>query len=370
MTDGQVIEISYRARIDYGADSDHDGQLTFDQTRNTAALSGDDTDDKQVTHGNVIQFSSVRKGSGQVVGVDETEQTQTVSWSVEVNPEAMISVGGSALTDRISGDSLAMHYSGDGITVQVYDAAGRLLETRDVSWRELGVDKETAQSYTYTFPQEDGNWRYVVTYTTDVDVSGLSGTTAVSNTVEGEHGTSTGSTGITWQAEDLPTVSKRAVGYSLEEVTWEVTVHVPADGLAEQYGKLTDQVPFTWYEAIQYWDEYIDGSVQVSGLLPQSGDTYTVSRGTHGFDILFKKSDGSAGLTGMGAAYDVYVTFRTKNNEDWLKLAEESGNPWYRDHTNQVRLDTITATATETIASPFVDKRLVSGSIVTVNGVR
>ena len=371
MTDGQVIEFTYSAKINYDADSDHDGQLTYDQTHNTASVTGDDTDEKHVNWGNHIQFSSVSKGNGQVVGGDG--QTQTVSWTVEVNKERIISIGGTELTDSISGDGLPMKYSGDGITVLVYNANGVLVDTRNVSWAQLGVDKETAQSYTYTFPQGDGIYYYRITYTTDVDVSRLTGDGTVINDAGGEHGQSTGSAGITGHDEEgKPGISKKVTDQSIEEATWQVIVHVPAGGLAAQYSTLTDTLPSRYFyfldPPVTLWDELSDSPVEVTGL--QEGDSATVVPGAHGFEVHFKDRNGNDGLTDIGAAYDVYITFKMKNNQDWIRAAAASEDPSFLNHQNTASLTTeLTATAIETITTPTVEKN-VSSSIFVQDGVR
>ncbi len=368
MTDGQVIEFTYRAEIDYDADDDHNGQLTFDQTRNTATVSGDGTDEKKTNQGHYIQFSSVLKGYGQVIEGDTQGQTQTVSWIVEVNRERVISIGGTSITDRIMTGSAPMHYSGSGITVLVYDVNGALVDTRNVPWGTLGVDPSTATSYTYDFPEGDGVYYYVITYTTDVDVSQFTGEGSVSNTVETEYGSSGGSAGITREDETRPKLSKAGIEYSIDEVTWQVVVHVPEGGLPAEYSKLTDTMPSRINPNVSggiWWDELILDSISVTGL--QEGDSYTVTYGDHGFEIQFKTPDDNNvltdGLKDVDAAYDVYVTFKTKNNKDWIKFAAD--NPYARVHQNTATLGLdITATAIETIVSPYVDKSLTSGTIL------
>ena len=359
MTDGQVIHFNYRAKINYDADGDRDGQLTYDQTHNTASVTGDGTDEKHVNWGNNIQFSSVSKGNGQVVGVDG--QKQTVSWTVEVNKERIISVGGTTLTDSIvvEGGSLPMNYSGDGITVTVYDTVGGVpVQVIPVSWRELDIDPSKDTSYTYQFPKTDEIYYYVITYTTEVDVSSLTGDGTVKNTAEGEHGHGTGSAGITGHDEGKPKLTKNAIDYNIEEVTWQVVIHVPAEGLTSEYSLLTDNLPSAYN---RYFDEYVVNSIEVSGLYKgepdddTDDDRYTVEYGPHSFNIQFKKADGTDGLTGIGAAYDVYVTFKTKNNEDWISAA--ASDDYLKKHINYVHLSGMPAVnAVVTITSPTVNK--------------
>ena len=376
MTDGQVIEFKYRAKVDYEADGDHDGQLTYDQTRNTATVTGDGTDEKQVNWGNQIQFSSVSKGNGQVVGGEGTKQT--VSWTVEVNKERIISVADTDFTDSIvvSPGNLPMQYSGDGIDVWVYDINGAPVgeEPRHIPWSEVGVtDKSQDTSYTYHFPEtDDGIYSYKIIYTTEVDVSGLTGDGTVQNDAGGKYGHGTGSAGITGHDEEgKPKISKNLIGHSIEEATWQVIVHVPEGGLPPQYGTLTDTFPGRYFYFIDppgyLWDELL-GDPVITGL--QSGDSATVVPGTHQFEVHFKDGNGNDGLTGIGAAYDVYITFKTKNNPDWIRYASQTTDTSFLDHANTASLSAeLTATAVETITSPTADKS-VSDSILEQDGVR
>ena len=360
MTDGQVIEFKYRAKVNYEADGDRDGQLTYDQTHNTASVTGDGTDEKHVNWGNHIQFSSVSKGNGQVVGGEGTKQT--VSWTVEVNKERIISVADTDLTDRIdtSGGGLPMQYSGDGIDVWVYDINGALVgeEPRHIPWSEVGVtDKTQDISYTYHFPKTDGIYSYKIVYTTDVDVSGLTGDGTVQNDAGGKYGHSAGSAGITGDVESKPKLTKDAIDYNIEEVTWQVVIRVPAEGLAPEYSLLTDSLPTAYF---QYYDQYVEGSLEVSGLWDNNTDDetdddwYTKTHGEHSFNIQFKKPDGTDGLTGIGYAYNVYVTFKTKNNKDWISAA--ASDDYLKNHFNWVELGTIKTFASAPIASPTVQK--------------
>ena len=87
-----------------------------------------------------------------------------------------------------------MKYTGTGITIDKIDpSTGNSVSgyPKTVSWEDLEIDPDTAASWSYKIT-DDGNYKYVITYNTEVDVSGKNGNTQVSNYVDDNHHNSAG----------------------------------------------------------------------------------------------------------------------------------------------------------------------------------
>ena len=133
----------------------------------------------------VIDYTPSIKKDGSVVGLDG----KTLTWTIIANEAAKVSMAGGTITDTIRESSRQyMTYSGDGITVKVYKADGTYVETRNIAWNEL--EEKTDSTWTYRVPESDSDkaYKYVITYTTEVDTTGATTIVTVENDVHTEHG--------------------------------------------------------------------------------------------------------------------------------------------------------------------------------------
>ncbi|MEE3406049.1 MAG: hypothetical protein VZR73_18425, partial [Acutalibacteraceae bacterium] len=153
MKDGEVITITYSCGLDYSLDSDKDGKLSFDQTRNTITVDPEPGDPHTSDYSREITFKSTNKANGEEAGLTE-DGDKIINWTIDYNPLALASAAGDTITDRLgAGSDSYMKYYGSGITVQVYDHAGNLVETRTIPYTDLTAHSDS--TWTYTIPNSD-----------------------------------------------------------------------------------------------------------------------------------------------------------------------------------------------------------------------
>ncbi len=175
MADGETLVFTYTSRIDV-SNIEQSGHATFEETGNTVTIAGDDVpEDNTATHWeDKVEFSDLEKD---VTGVGDTYKKETgvtfrrISWEIDTNRTPQLSFAGTTISDTIGEDVKSLcNYAGDGIVVEVYNAKHELVDTRPVSWSELGIDPATDKSWTYDIPAEDTlPYEYVVTYDTEIN---------------------------------------------------------------------------------------------------------------------------------------------------------------------------------------------------------
>ena len=175
MADGETLVFTYTSRIDV-SNIEQSGHATFEETGNTVTIAGDDVpEDNTATHWeDKVEFSDLEKD---VTGVGDTYKKGTgvtfrrISWEIDTNRTPQLSFAGTTISDTIGEDVKSLcNYAGDGIVVEVYNAKHELVDTRPVSWSELGIDPATDKSWTYDIPAEDTlPYEYVVTYDTEIN---------------------------------------------------------------------------------------------------------------------------------------------------------------------------------------------------------
>ncbi len=349
MQDGEIITMTYEVEIDPSQiQQNSNGRYVTTADNGVLVTSDDDNDNTPVTTEHVIDYTpGTWKSQGTVVAVDEENQTNTLSWQLVVNDNPMVSMAGSQISDRIGSGSDIMKYSGDGISIAVFDASGTQVETRQVSWSSLGIDPATATAWTYTVPADDAGhaYKYVISYTTEADVSGLTGTTAVSNIGEGPGGSSEG-TGYVNPTEPGPeefdaelTKTHTPVDIANKEVTWVVSFIVPPEGFDKAV--VTDTYPNAWIPSLSanVYERVKEGSITVSGL--DGNESYDVAYNDTNAVITFYKDQSRQheGLNESLGTREITVTLKTEISDEWVAEAGVAGTTYLSDHTNQASLD-------------------------------
>ena len=370
MNDGETITIKYSAAVDLSkVTKNPDGSWgTLDETGNKVIVkSTDNPNVEKENYGkdfeNKISMSNIGK-SGTNVEADENGHA-TVNWTIHANDNANVSMGGHYIKDTIDSGS-NMTYNSTGIHVVAYNADGSQNYEKDIPWGDSGLTKNAdGKSWTWNIPNQGPDSQklsYVITYTTDADVSGRLVNTQVKNKSESDlGGTSDGSSNITPHGGAL-TAHKKVVKTDVtsKTVTWEINFDVPATGLNS--AQIIDTMPTFWENGqVKYFDSYLGNSTITITPELAAGESYEATTSADGrtLTIDFYKTEDEQKVTGLsatGSARKIRVQFQTEFSEDWLTAAENHQNETnYTNHTNTGKVllngQTIDVSATTKVES-------------------
>lgn len=339
MESGQEATVTYTAKLKDGYDT-WEGGNTF-----SAKPGGDnkpDSDSQDLSH--YIQKPSISKTSD-VSGV--VNGRQTITWTIVATSDDYMTLAGETIKDTIKADSRAdMHYSGNGLTIVVTDANGQS-ETRYPSWESVGVtNKNLDYSWTYNVPPTDtGDRTYVITYTTEVNVSNMASDAVMKNGVDDKYGHSDGTGTVGPEGDDhKATIDKIVKEVTADKITWNVELEVPVQGLT--IAKLTDYLPANTDRGFY---DVLDGSVDDISIVGINQENERVIRTYNAPDsanrkpgeviLNFQKKDGYGnwidGLNGGTALRKIIVTITSKNDKSWMEAAEIDN--YLREHTNTAK---------------------------------
>ena len=294
MQDGETITITYSAKVNFNEDSDDDSVITADQTKNTVTVQPEGGDPHTAEYSQQITFKTINKLPGTIA--ESGPQHKIVDWTIWYNNPPLVSAAGDKITDTIDSNYQdIMRYHGQGITVEVYNQTGQLIETRNIRYDELPSHNDS--TWTYQIPASDtALYSYKITYQTRVNMQQINtgGTNVtLSNTAISDH-TGPDSDGVTVGPSSEVAITKSVESSSTTEVTWVSTINVPEEGLDSAV--VTDTLPSIWLNNQVTYDDLVEGSVQVTGLLP--GESYVVSAvyydaspQQYKFDITFYKNE-------------------------------------------------------------------------------
>lgn len=268
MYDGEVITISYKAAFDPAKlSSDENGRYIGVVSNTAEAWSDGAPEHEQAPVETTIDYTpTVSKSKGEITAINGKKQT--LKWSIVANENPVVSMAGTTITDNIdTGSQSIMKHSGDGIAVEVRDNQNDVVRTDNLTWDQL-VQKTDA-TWSYKVPDSDAGeaYTYIITYYTEVDLTGIMSTTTVSNGVQTSAGkTSNNSVSVT-PGDGVVTVSKEATNVDLDimRITWKVTFNVPAEGLSK--AAFGDNYPQRYISGVKHEEKIIPGSVQVTGLI-------------------------------------------------------------------------------------------------------
>ena len=351
MREGETITITYSASVDFSKDTDKDGKITVDQTKNTATVKPDGGDPHNSEYSHEISFKTTKKSNGTPDGTT-ADGDKIYKWTITYNELRLAPVGGDTIKDTIAASSTEyMKYYGDGLSINVIDKNGNIVDTRSVPYNSLQSYSDS--SWTYKIPESDSQpYMYEITYYTVVDmekVNGTGNTVTVSNGANG----SNGSADVT--PESVISVAKSVDSFTTEEVNWSVTLGVPEGGLTQAV--VIDTIPTIWLNARSIYDLLKEGSLQITGLL--DGESYSVDTNTAGkVKITFFQDPGKeiSGLKGAPGGRTITVKLTTLVDQEWLQAGYESGS-WEQNHTNSVDFNGKTATATVVFGEPGIEKK-------------
>ena len=299
MADGEVVTLTYSAKIDVSKIPVHDGKVITSGTNKVSVKSdGDPTPHDTEIHTTIDYTPDVYKEGGKEVSSDG--HTKTLRWTINANGEALVSMANMRITDTIDEQSRQiMKYSGDGLEINVKDRSGRLVRTDHPSWSDLAHKDDG--SWTYQVPSSDAGkaYRYEISYTTVVDLTNQTTQATVKNTVTTDGGKgSTGEAHVTPigdnKVEAYKSVEK--VDYEAREITWRIDFTVPAEGLSQ--AEVTDDFPHQYVNGHDVYERVKDGSINVRGLV--DGETYDVSSDEKSATLVFYQDSqrNQAGLKG------------------------------------------------------------------------
>ena len=351
MREGETITITYSASVDFSKDTDKDGKITVDQTKNTATVKPDGGDPHNSEYSHEISFKTTKKSNGTPDGTT-ADGDKIYKWTITYNELRLASAGGDTIKDTIeAGSTEYMKYYGDELSINVIDKNGNIVDTRRVPYNTLQSYSDS--SWTYMIPEGDSQpYMYEITYYTVVDmekVNGTGNTVTVSNGANG----SNGSADVT--PESVISVAKSVDSFTTEEVNWSVTLGVPEGGLTQAV--VIDTIPTIWLNARSIYDLLKEGSLQITGLL--DGESYSVDTNTAGkVKITFFQDPGKeiSGLKGAPGGRTITVKLTTLVDQEWLQAGYESGS-WEQNHTNSVDFNGKTATATVVFGEPGIEKK-------------
>ena len=357
MKNNEVITIKYSADVDPSVLSVNGGKaVSYADNSIKVKSAGDPDGDSTNVSTNITYNPSVSKSGAESAGKDENG-IETLNWSITYNAEAKIPVGGASLTDTIdAASSSIMKYSGDGLTVNVYDSGNNLVRTDNVAWDSLASKSDS--NWVYTIPSSDSEnaYKYVISYSTEVDTSDVNTITNVKNKVETEGGRSSEGTGSVGPSGETVTFVKDCLGVDMNDMTttWTLTFNVPAKGLDKAV--ITDTVPNMWGATEQYF-EGIEGDIEVTGLI---GDEHCDYNGQPNAPVLIFYKDNGTSHPGLssGNSRTIVVTYKTRISSEWLEDAKKDS--WKMDHTNAANLDigtvVLPSSKTQKIAGPELKK--------------
>ncbi|HAE44163.1 MAG TPA: hypothetical protein DCG37_01030, partial [Lachnospiraceae bacterium] len=351
MREGETITITYSASVDFSKDTDKDGKITVDQTKNTATVKPDGGDPHNSEYSHEISFKTTKKSNGTPDGTT-ADGDKIYKWTITYNELRLAPVGGDTIKDTIAASSTEyMKYYGDGLSINVIDKNGNIVDTRSVPYNSLQSYSDS--SWTYKIPEGDSQpYMYEITYYTVVDmekVEGIGNTVTVSNDANG----SNGSAAVT--PESVVSVDKNVDSFTTEEVNWSVTLGVPATGLTQAV--VTDTIPSIWLNGGNIYDLLKDGSLQITGLL--DGESYSVDTNTAGqVKITFYQDPGKkiSGLKGAPGGRTITVKLTTLVDQKWLQAGYETGG-YVQTHTNNVNFNGKTAQASVIFGEPGIEKK-------------
>ena len=174
MQEGEVITITYSASVDFSKDTDKDGKISVDQTKNTATVQPDGGDPHSSEYSHEIAFKTTKKSNGENTGTT-ADGDKIYKWTITYNELRLASAGGDTIKDTIAADSTEyMKYYGDGLSIKVIDKNGNTVDTRNVPYSALQSYSDS--SWTYKIPEGDTQpYMYEITYYTVVDMEKVEG---------------------------------------------------------------------------------------------------------------------------------------------------------------------------------------------------
>lgn len=312
--------IKYKATLDKSKlqEEGTSGAYGGNETNNRVSYL-DKTTDQKLWH--IVEHKNGSKSAG-TTSKNETTGIATTPWTIEAHSADVAAKPSwklTTVTDTIK--TPGAHYSGDYVTVMVYDElSGELKGTVPLPWSQVGVtNKETATGWRYDMSQLPGYpntgkyWKYVITYTTEYDASTLQEDVTITNETQTNDPDPHTGTGTVGPLEKNKTwLNKYQKGVTSDEITWEIWFGVPAIGLTADKAYVIEKLPRS--SDGQYVDSYVEGSFEYLD------NDYNLSAPT-----IADQGDGTLKISWPGGIpattadkHQIGFRIKTKNNEAWM----------------------------------------------------
>lgn len=360
MSDGEQVQFKYTASVNFDKLS---GTITTGDTSNEVKIKCDDDNNpkdnsvtQSVTNISVSSVSKYAKGVSDTHAGKDGRTYRDITWTINANPERKKQI--TYISDSINPDSRGiMTYSGEGLTIVVTKENGTT-EERKVPWGDI---QKTDTGWTYRPPKDDGNASYEVTYTTKADVTDLNNDVTVKNNAATDNSSATGNASVGPTTENKISGSKVAEKVTEDEVTWAITVNVPARGLDKLV--VTDTLPCKWNNKPDSFGKIIS----VNGIDNSTEDCVVDTSDSSKFTMTFYKDKGHQyqGLNSSTSNRTITIRYTTTNNREWLKDAEE--NPDLKAHINNAEIQAPgVSTQVSAIAYPSAKKVKKTGKLESI----
>lgn len=382
MSDGEEITITYSMDVDPSKITVSGGKVTAN-TNNQVSVTSNEGGDPSVDNAeSVIDYTpGIEKNC-----VDNDPADDTLNWTITANPEAIVPIGGYVITDTIGSASRQyMHYSGSGLHVARYIAdSDTPFDEYDVRWEDLNVHVEKEKPYdytwTYTVPETDQAYKYVITYTTWVQRTGVHKNYNAANEVTITGGGKANKSIVIGPSDGVISITKKASEINLEKgyIEWKARLTVPSGGLEEAFAQVIDTFPSYTLDGEKMSEPVDEDYITVDGLYEGRESYKTSSNDTKTTIDFYKDSVGtSKGLLPStdGKQRVITITLRTKINFDWLEKSEDvaiyTAHNSIKTHTNKIEVPGIPSSSKQTIIEkPGIEKKVSSAGTRTVNGVK
>ena len=243
----------------------HRGRLrsTEDETTNTATVSAENQADLSAEWktDQIVVETMAKSGTWESVG----DNIRRVKWTVIVNEEALVSMAGRTIVDKLSAanSGYTTYDTETPVRITVTDRIGNTV-VRTIAWDNADDDFEytstaTDDYWTYTFPSDDGCASYKFEYATLVDVTGMTNNPVIENsitngyTVYGGVGVPAGSAKFGLQKAVDTEAAGNTTGWTEDYAYWKLTIKVPAVGSIEAH--LCEVLPMVAYDGSYLYDE-------------------------------------------------------------------------------------------------------------------
>ena len=335
MRNDETVTIRYSASVDNNKIT---GKGTVAETKNTVKAVSVEVPNGKEAEANIAGLIDIYKIK-KVTTEDPVplgDNKYEITWDITVNLDHKQIIGGNQVSDTLD---TFMWFTGEGITIDVTFENGDT-EQRIVPWSDLltYVNDFGIYGWVYSAPESDGKAAYAITCRSIVDTSVAYGPLTVVNKAAFLNNSTTASQSFDNPGNGEIIVQKSALYDSASESQWKITVSIPGEGLPDF--KIVDDLPWLSYDGQYLIDQIIPESLEVSGLTNDETYQYQINSTGITFTLSFYKDSNlqNSGLnpTSDGSPREITVVYKTRVNQEWLDLAEDSEYKYYTVHTNRV----------------------------------
>ena len=229
--------------------------------------------------------------SPQIYKVGKTIDGNHILWNITINANNKLLIKDMPVIDLIKTDSTGKMYydlnTDTKIKVKIYNKSNVLVREEEIPLVDILNSSQTG--WTYVIPSDDQRYRYEIEYTTSYYDQALD--TTLTNDVEIGYNESSAGVDIEGYADiDLEKVATNVNPDDLE-VTWEITIDIPAVGLDGTNNVLKDDYPSTRINDQIIYEKVIRESIVVDGLNENESYSINYNDSDHYVTITFFKDE-------------------------------------------------------------------------------